>query len=231
MLSSSSSCCLSSGFMSSRLASRYADAQRIVERGDQRPDVGREAVASDSARSTSSCSRRTCASISSDRCEGSGSGLIERRQDAFFGLQELGARARDAFDEDAHAALALRHLADDRHRPDPVEIVGRRLVVVVLLQQQEHHAVAGERPVDRLDRHRPADAERRDRHRQHDRAAKRDDRQFVGQWGSLGRFSHQVSSCDGSGPSATIQAARAASLVTRVSLPKSIRAVSSSGVW
>jgi hypothetical protein len=29
--------------MSSRLASRYADPQRIVERRDQRADVGREA--------------------------------------------------------------------------------------------------------------------------------------------------------------------------------------------
>ena len=147
---------------------------------------GERPVASDSARSTSSCSRRTCASISSERSETSGSGLISARQVALVGLQELGARARDALDEHAHAALALGHLPDDRHGADPVQVVGARLVGVVLLQQQQDHAVAGQRPVDRLDRQRPADAERRHRHRQHDRAAQRHDRQFDGSGGVCG---------------------------------------------
>ena len=75
--------------------------------------------------------------------------------------------------------------------PTRCEIVGRRLVGVALLQQQQHHAIARQRAVDGLDRDRPADAERRDGHRQHDRAAQRNDGKFGGEGGS--RFSHKTS--------------------------------------
>jgi hypothetical protein len=150
---------------------------------------------------------------------------------ALFVLQELGARACDPFDEDAHAALALRHLADDRDRAGTIEVVQAGLVVVVLLQEQQDHAVAGQRLVHRLDGELPADAERRHGQRQHDRAAQRHDGKFVGKSRSLRRFSHQRFFSAGSAPSAMIQAARAAKRATRVSLPKSIRAASSSGVW
>ena len=65
-------------------------------------------------------------------------------------------------------------------RADAVQIVERRLLGFVLLHQQQHEPIAGERAVDGFDRQRPADAERRDRQRQHDRAAQRND-------GKLGR--------------------------------------------
>ena len=115
---------------------------------------GERPVASDSARSTSSCSRRTWASISSERSADSGSGVICACIRPPSVCQLLGARASDALDEHAHAVRRLRHLADDRDRADPVQIVGRRLVGLGLLQQQQHHAIAGERAVDRFDRHR-----------------------------------------------------------------------------
>ena len=109
-------------------------------------------------------------------------------------LQELGARAHDAFDEHAHAARRLRHLADDRHRADAVQIVERRLLGLVLLHQQQDEAIARERAVDRLDRQRTADAERRHRQRQHDRAAQRNDREFGREGWGLRRLSHAVRS-------------------------------------
>ena len=115
--------------------------------------------------------------------------LDQRLQDAALDLQELGARAGDAFDEHAHAGRRLGHLADDAHRPDFVQIVGTRLVRVGRLQQGQDHPVAGERPVHGLDRHRTAHAERRDAQRQDDGAAKRNDGKLGGK-GGCGRLGH-----------------------------------------
>jgi len=71
-----------------------------------------------------------------------------------------------------------------------MHVLGGGLVAVVLLQQQEHHPVRGERPVDGFDRHTTADAEGRHRHRQHDCAAKRHDRQFSRKRGSDRNIGH-----------------------------------------
>ena len=101
-------------------------------------------------------------------------------------LQELRPRAHGAFDDDAHPARRLGHLADDRDRADAVQIVRRRLVGLVLLHQQQDHPIARERAVDRLDRHRPADTERRHGHRQHNGFAQRNDGKIRRKGGSCG---------------------------------------------
>ena len=85
----------------------------------------------------------------------------------------------------------LGHLADDADRPDLVQIVGARLVRVVLLEQGQDHAVAGERPIHRLDRHRAVHPERRDAQRQHDRAAQGNDRKLGGKRGAGGSAMRQ----------------------------------------
>ena len=107
-----------------------------------------------------------------------GERLQQRREHAALVAQELGARAHDAFDEHAHPAGRLRHLADDRDRADAVQIVERRFLGLVLLHQQQDETIARERAVHRLDRQRTAHAERRHRQRQHDRAAQWKDRKF-----------------------------------------------------
>ena len=66
-----------------------------------------------------------------------------------------------------------------------MQVVGARLFVVVLLEQRQDHPIARQRAIDGLDGQTAADAERRDGHRQHDRAAQRDDRQFGRKRGSL----------------------------------------------
>ena len=66
-----------------------------------------------------------------------------------------------------------------------MQVVGRRLFVVVLLQQRQDHAVARERAIDGFDGQTSADTERRDGHRQHERATKRHDGELRRKWGSL----------------------------------------------
>ena len=100
-------------------------------------------------------------------------------------------RARQSLDEHAHAALPLRHLADDPDGACSLQIVEPGLIVVVFLKKKQHHAIAAERLVDRLDRYLAADAERRDRQRQDDGAAKGDDREFAGKRRSLSSLNHR----------------------------------------
>jgi hypothetical protein len=80
-------------------------------------------------------------------------------------LEKLRARTRDSFDQDPHASRRLRHLPDHGHGADAVQIVGGWLVAVAMLKQEQHHAIAGKRAIDRFDRNRPTDAERRHGHR------------------------------------------------------------------
>ena len=62
--------------------------------------------------------------MSIDRSADLGQRLEQRPHEAAVVLEELGARARDALDEHAHAGRRLGHLPDDRDRADAVQIVG-----------------------------------------------------------------------------------------------------------
>ncbi len=115
-----------------------------------------------------------------------------RLHEPAFGLQLFGLHTRDALHQNAHAILCRRHLPHDGDGSDAVQIVRSGVVRLGSLQQQQHHAVARQRAVDGLDRHRTAHAERRDRQRQHDGAANRDHREDG--W-KLRRVRHSRSQC------------------------------------
>jgi hypothetical protein len=89
--------------------------------------------------------------------------------------QALDARPRHAFDDDVQSLRAARHLAHHADRADVVHLLDVRFVFVAALEQQQDHAVPGQRRIHRLDRHRPVDGERLDRHGEGDRAPQRDD--------------------------------------------------------
>ena len=94
---------------------------------------------------------------------------LHRVLDAFRQRRNLRAHGRagtgdrvgtcpgDAFNDDVDAVGRLGHLADDAHRTDAPEIVGRRIVGIALLQHHEQHAIAAERAIHRLDRDRAVD--------------------------------------------------------------------------
>ena len=106
-----------------------------------------------SARSISSCRRRTCASTSSEPAVSSGSGATVARKPRAGPRHLIGLRPRQALDDDVESAAgSLRHLADRGDRADGPQVAGVRLVVVGRLQREEQQAVAGQRAVDRLDR-------------------------------------------------------------------------------
>ncbi len=159
---------------------QVGDAQRVVHAGDERLDVGREA-GGERERLIDELLQSAHARIDADApIRGLLERLEERLHDAALDLQKLRLRPRHTLDEHAHAGRRLGHLANDADRPDFVQVIGPRLIGVVLLEQRQDHAVAGKRAIDRLDRHRAVDPERRDTQREHDRAAEWND-------GKLGR--------------------------------------------
>ena len=61
--------------------------------------------------------------------------------------------------------------------------LGAGVVGVALLQHEQQHAVAAERPVHRLDRHRPIDRERLNAQRERHGASERQHGNFRRKWG------------------------------------------------
>src|SRR5262249_44617699 len=104
-----------------------------------------------------------------------------RPQHRVAARDRLGPRARQSLDDDVDAAGGhLRHLPNRRDRADLVQVIRMRLVVVAVLERQKEQAVAGQRPIDRFDRHRPVDRERLKRQRKDDGASKRQEGKLAG---------------------------------------------------
>ena len=162
-LFSSSSSCLSSAFMSSRLRQQVGEPQRVVDVDEQRAAArARVPLASDTALSTSSCSRRTYASISmSTSRPARDAGSISARIRLPSRVTSVDPDAGEALDENLQACRPLRHLADHAHRAD--RRAGRRASdrpCSLVLHDEQHHAIAGEGAVDAVDRHRPIHGQR-----------------------------------------------------------------------
>ena len=172
---------------------QVGEAQRIVEAGDERLDVWREPggereraidellqaphVRVDLNRAFRRFRQRRQLAPASRRCRWSccrrGRGRCLRPAPA----------CRSGPSPSAGGSRRCRRGAD---RP------GAGSSASLLLEQQQDHAVAGERAVDGFDGHRTADAERRHRHRQHDRAADRDDGELGWERRGLRRVRHRL---------------------------------------
>ena len=102
---------------------QVGDPQRVVHAGDERLDVRRE-PRRERERAIHQLLEMPHPGVDGHRALGRFLDRLEQRlHDTAFHLQELGARARDAFDEHAHAGRGLGHLPDDAHCPDLVQIV------------------------------------------------------------------------------------------------------------
>ncbi len=162
-----------------------ADAQRVLDLRELHADLGREARGQ---REGLVGQLAQAPEVRLDRdvlLRRLGQRLDQRLEDRLLLLDELGAGARHALDDDAHALGRADELADERHRADLLQVAGRRVLGLAGLEEQEEHPVAGERLVHGLDRLGARDRERRRRQRQHHRVAHRQDRQLGRQRGNV----------------------------------------------
>ena len=99
------------------------------------------------------------------------------------GRELLDGDPLSAVDEDAQGAVRdLEHPGHHARHPDPVQVVGPRLLDLPVLRGDHHqHPVAGESVVDERDRTLLADCQRGQRLRKGDRLAQRQHGQVVGQ--------------------------------------------------
>jgi hypothetical protein len=107
---------------------------------------------------------------------------------------QVGAGAGQPLDDHVDAAVRyLGHLADRDDRADRLEVARLRLIVLDGLQRQEQETVAGERAVDRFNRHRAGDRERLEGQREDDGFAESERRQLAGVRAcGLGRHSERI---------------------------------------